>query len=125
MPISVRRSACTQARVSEKAIPNKIPADLQIWIDARKRFRLSDVHVQMARELGLNPKNFGGLANQRQEPWKRPLPEFIEHLYFKRFAKTVPHRVVSIEQNFQETEAKKAARRVARLARGDDVSEGG
>ena len=31
----------------------------------------------MARELGLNPKKFGGLANHRQEPWKLPLPEFI------------------------------------------------
>jgi len=24
----------------------------------------------MARELGLNPKKFGKLANYRQEPWK-------------------------------------------------------
>ena len=71
-------------------MPKKIPADLQIWIDARKRFRLSHMHVQMARELGMNPKKFGGLANHRQEPWKMPLPEFIEHLYFKRFAKPVP-----------------------------------
>jgi Putative transposase len=38
-------------------------------------FHLSDVHIQMARELGLNPKKFGGLANHRQEPWKLPLPE--------------------------------------------------
>ena len=36
-------------------MPKKIPADLQIWIDARKRFRLSHMHVQMARELGMNP----------------------------------------------------------------------
>ena len=107
--------------MSKKAMSDKIPAELQIWIDARQRLRLSDAQVQMARELGLNPRKFGGLANQRQEPWKKPLPEFIEHLYFKRFAKTVPDRVVSIEQRFQEMKAKKAARRVARLARSDDV----
>jgi hypothetical protein len=71
-------------------MPKKIPVDLQIWIDARKRFRLSHMHVQMARELGMNPKKFGGLANHRQEPWKMPLPEFIEHLYFKRFGKPAP-----------------------------------
>jgi hypothetical protein len=41
----------------------------------------------MARELGLNPKKFGGLANHKQEPWKVPLPDFIEELYKKRFKK--------------------------------------
>jgi len=39
----------------------KIPADLQIWIEARKRFKLSHVQVQMARELGRNPKKLGAL----------------------------------------------------------------
>jgi len=29
----------------------------------------------MARELRLNPKKFGSLANTKQEPWKLPLPE--------------------------------------------------
>ena len=38
----------------------KIPVKNQIWIDVRKRFRLSDVHIQMARELGLNPKKLVG-----------------------------------------------------------------
>ncbi len=57
----------------------------QIWLDAQKRYGLSDVHIRMARELGLNPKKFGKLANTQQEPWKAPLPEFIEHIYAKRF----------------------------------------
>lgn len=105
-------------------MPKKVPAELQIWIDARQRFRLSHKHVQMARELGMNPKKFGGLANHRQEPWKMPLPEFIEHLYLKRFAKATPDSVVSIEQHFQEFEAKKAARRAARLMRKDKVPQG-
>jgi hypothetical protein len=34
---------------------NKIPDRYQIWIDVRKRYCLSDVHIQMARELGMNP----------------------------------------------------------------------
>ena len=57
------------------------------WIDAKKKFRLSDTHIQMARELGMNPKKFGSLANHKQEKWKTPLPEFIEEMYFKRFKK--------------------------------------
>ena len=55
----------------------------QAWIDARKRYRLSHNHIQMAREISLNPKKLGELANYKQEPWKLPLPEYIEELYFK------------------------------------------
>jgi hypothetical protein len=60
------------------------------WIEAKKKFRLSDMHIQMARELGMNPKKFGSLANHKQERWKAPLPEFIEDLYYKRFKKDQP-----------------------------------
>jgi hypothetical protein len=43
----------------------RIPADLQTWIDARKRYHLSHAVVQMARELGMNPKKLGGLAKHK------------------------------------------------------------
>jgi hypothetical protein len=36
--------------------PARIPDHLQTWITARNRYRLSHAHVQMARELGMNPK---------------------------------------------------------------------
>ena len=65
-------------------------AENKKWIDAKKRFRLSDTHIQMARELGMNPKKFGSLANHKQEPWKAPLPDFIEDIYYKRFKKDKP-----------------------------------
>ena len=38
----------------------RIPPSLQPWIDARRRFHLSHEHVQMARELGMNPKKLSG-----------------------------------------------------------------
>ena len=90
------------------------PPDLQNWIEARKRFRLSHAQVQMARELGFNPKKLGGKANHKQEPWKVPLPEFIEDLYFRRFGKTSPQHVQSIEDRFREQQEKKAAKYAAR-----------
>jgi hypothetical protein len=86
----------------------KLPKKYQVWIDARKRFRLSDAHIQMARELGMNPKKFGKIANHKQEPWKAPLPVFIERLYFKRFGKTRPDQVKTIEKLFKAEEKKKA-----------------
>ena len=45
----------------------RTPASLQPWIDARRRFHLSHEHVQMARELGMNPKKLGKLDNHHQE----------------------------------------------------------
>src|SRR5881397_3057507 len=93
---------------------NRIPGDLQVWIDARKRFHLSHSHVQMARELGMNPKKLGKLGNQRQEPWKAPLPEFIEHLYVKRFGRQRPEVVMSVEERARTDEAKRAARKEAK-----------
>lgn len=74
------------------------PQKYQIWIEAKRKYHLSDTQIQMARELGLNPKKFGGLANTRQEPWKMPLPEFIEELYFKRFGKKQPEIVKQLDQ---------------------------
>jgi len=62
----------------------------KFWLEAAKKYKLSDIHVQMAKELGMNPKNFGKIANHKQEKWKVPLAEFIEHCYFKRFKKKQP-----------------------------------
>ena len=90
---------------------NKIPVKDQIWIDARKQLRLSDAHVQMGRELGMNPKKFGKLANHKQEPWKLPLPDFIEELYFKRFKKERPEVVKSVERSVKERNKKREERK--------------
>jgi len=76
----------------------KLSPKLQAWVDVQKRFHLSDAQVQMARELGMNPKKLGGMADHRQEPWKVPLPQHIEDLYLKHFKKERPDKVRSIEQ---------------------------
>jgi hypothetical protein len=88
-----------------------IPEKFQAWIDVRKRYRLSDVHIQMARELGMNPKKFGKISNEKQEPWKKPLPLFIEDIYLKRFGRDRPVDVKSIEEVFRAKEKKKEERR--------------
>jgi len=88
-----------------------IPEKYRVWIEARKRYHLSDIQVQMARELGLNPLKFGKLANEKQEPWKKPLPEFIEELYSKRFKKDRPDAVIGIEKLVQNQKEKKAERK--------------
>jgi hypothetical protein len=104
------------------AKPPRIPDHLQAWITSRKRYGLSHAHVQMARELGMNPKKLGKLDNDDQEPWKLPLPAFIESLYRKRFGKDRPDPVYSIEEHARLLEQKKAARRERkRLRRGCEL----
>ena len=68
-------------------------AILEKWMVAQKCHRLSDKQVQMARELGLNPDKLGKIDNHKQEPWKAPLSQFIEHIYFKRFKREEPETV--------------------------------
>jgi hypothetical protein len=84
---------------------------MQAWIEARKRY----AQVHMARELGMNPAKLGKIDNHKQQPWKLPLPQFIEELYFKRFGKTSPEAVLSIEERCRLEAAKKEERRTARL----------
>ena len=98
-------------------ILRKPNAKMQAWIDARKRHGLSHAEVQMARELGMNPKKLGKLDNHYQEPWKMPLRQFIQHLYFKRFGKEHPDIIQTIEEKTRRDAEKKAIRRETRLLR--------
>ena len=95
----------------------KTDPKLEAWIAARARHRLSHAHVQMARELGLNPAKLGKIDNHRQEPWKAPLPEFIESLYEKRFGRRCPERVLSLEDLGREKARKEQARRERKAQR--------
>jgi len=98
---------------SKKSMQGKF----QAWIDARKHYHLSHAHIQMARELGMNPKKFGKIANHKQESWKAHLPDFIEALYFKRFGKNRPVEVRSIEQLYAAKEQKRAEQRAHKQPR--------
>jgi hypothetical protein len=106
---------------------NKPDQKTQAWIDARTRHRLSHAQVQMARELGLNPKKLGGMDNHQQEAWKIPLPQFIEHIYFKRFGKQRPDLVLSLEEKSRRDRQKQAHKREAKLQKrksgGDEANK--
>ena len=80
-------------------------SQIEKWIVAQKKHRLSDTHVQMARELGLNPDKLGKIDNHRQESWKAPLPEFIEEIFYK-LKKEHPDIVKPLKQILKEQEIK-------------------
>lgn len=84
---------------------------IERWIEAKKKHKLSDKHVQMARELGLNPDKLGKMDNHKQEPWKAPLREFIEDIYLKQFKKAEPEIIKPIEQILSDYKSKKEDRK--------------
>ena len=105
------------ARYNFNAMAQKIiiPEKYKVWIEAQRRYHLSDAQVQMARELGLNPNKFGKLANEKQEPWKKPLTEFIDYIYYKRFGRKKTEVVRSIEKMVQDQREKKAERKARQV----------
>ena len=111
---AIRYSGALLCMAKKKPRPN---VKMQAWIDARKRHRLSHAHIQMARELGMNPKKLGKIDNHEQEPWKMPLRQFIERLYEERFGKRRPDVVLSIEQKNRLDAEKKTQKRAERLQR--------
>jgi hypothetical protein len=80
---------------------------------------LSHAHTQMARELGMNPRKLGSLDNRAQEPWKLPLPEFIAECYHKRFGRSAPERVRSLEEVIQAKENRRKERQARKAAKMD------
>src|ERR1700693_5623593 len=98
----------------------RIPTKLKPWFEARRRFKLSHAHTQMARELGMNTRKLGSLANEGREPWKLPLREFIAECYRKSFGRSQPHHVRSLEEVVQAEETRrkeKKARKAEKMCR--------
>ena len=85
-----------------------IPKKYKNWLETRKQLKLSHKHIQMARELGLNPKTLSKLTDTKGSPWKAPLPEFIEHLYIKRFNRVEPEQILKMEEIAKREMAKRA-----------------
>jgi len=64
---------------------NRRAHDEEAWTNAKKRCRLTARQVEMGRALGMNPRKLPGLRPSLQQHWKRPVGEFIEERYRRRF----------------------------------------
>ena len=91
--------------------------NIEKWIVAQRKHHLTDKHVQMARELGLNPDKLGKIDNHKQEPWKAPLKEFIEDIYLKQFKKSEPDNIRSLKQILLDDKRKKEEKKKKRELR--------
>ncbi|UOQ83468.1 hypothetical protein [Gracilibacillus salinarum] len=59
------------------------------WKEAKKKCRLNQADIQMAKELGLNPKSLIRNIPGPKELWKAPVKDWISELYGKKFGKVL------------------------------------
>ncbi|MFG0264963.1 MAG: hypothetical protein ACF8AM_07395 [Rhodopirellula sp. JB055] len=95
----------------------RIPHKFLPWIAIRKQYSLTHAEVQMARELGLEPRRFPSYANIKDQPWKKPLKEFIAALYLKQTGREQPETVMSMEDLAAQHVARRLAKKQAKQER--------
>ncbi len=82
---------------------------LQVWVEARRRCGLTDAHVQMARELRMDPRRLTECASTAQGLTQPPLAQRIENLYLKRFKKPRPDSIAPLRQMLHDARVRERA----------------
>ena len=56
----------------------------RLWIEAKRRCRLNNEDIRMAKEMGLNPRSLIKNIPSKSQPWKSPVKVWIHEIYEKR-----------------------------------------
>ncbi|SDH51039.1 hypothetical protein [Desulfosporosinus hippei] len=62
---------------------NSIKKDAE-WTEAKKKCRLNEETLKMAKEMGLNPRSLIKNIPSKSEQWKAPVSVWIREMYEKR-----------------------------------------
>jgi hypothetical protein len=95
--------------LDERAKMKETADQLQVWVKAKRRCGLTDAHVQMARELRMNPQRLTESASTVQGLTQTPLAQRIESLYLRRFKKPRPDSVVPLRQMLHDARVRERA----------------
>ena len=60
-----------------------------LWQEAKKKCRLNNEDIKMAKELGLNPKSLIKNIPNKSEQWKAPVSIWIREIYEERKRKSL------------------------------------
>ena len=52
----------------------------ELWDEAKRKCRLGDEEIRMAREMGLNPKSLIKNIPNKKEMWKAPVKDWIHDM---------------------------------------------
>lgn len=56
----------------------------KLWAEAKRKCRLNDNDIRIAKEMGLNPRSLIKNIPSRTEPWKLPVKAWIHEIYEER-----------------------------------------
>jgi len=59
------------------------------WAEAKKKCRLNEETVRMAKEMGLNPRSLIKNIPSKTQKWKSPVHVWIREMYQKRQQKAL------------------------------------
>lgn len=60
----------------------------QMWQDAKKKCRLNNEDIALAKRLGLNPRSLVKNIPNKSEPWKAPVSVWLHEIEEKRQKKS-------------------------------------
>jgi len=56
----------------------------QMWQEAKKKCRLNNEDIELAKRLGLNPRSLIKNIPNKSEPWKAPIKVWLHEIDAKR-----------------------------------------
>lgn len=56
----------------------------ELWTEAKRKCRLSDNHIKIAKELNISPKSLIKNIPNKSEQWKAPVGIWLDSLYEKK-----------------------------------------
>ena len=78
-------------RMTKKKVKPANKKDM-LWAEAKRRCRLNNEDIRMARELGLNPRSLLKNIPSKTQQWKLPVKEWIREMYQKFQVKEAKRR---------------------------------
>ncbi|MFC4022341.1 hypothetical protein ACFOUV_00755 [Oceanobacillus longus] len=63
------------------------------WAEAKKRCRLNQADIQMAKELGLKSKSLIKNIPAPNQQWKEPVKIWVRDLYEEKFGKVIENGI--------------------------------
>lgn len=63
--------------------------NVEAWKEAKKRCRLNELDIQMAKELGMSPRGLIRNIPAPNELWKAPVKVWIRDLYEEKFGEVL------------------------------------
>ena len=66
--------------MTKKKVKPKNKKDM-LWAEAKRKCRLNNEDIRMAKELGLNPRSLIKNIPSKSQPWKSPVKEWIRQMY--------------------------------------------